>query len=284
MTIAVAVKVNDGFVLSADSATTLQTDDGDGHAHVVNIYNNANKVFNLHKGLPIGAMTWGLGNIGPASIATLAKDLRRRFYGQDRTHADWRIERDSYTMRGVAERVKHFFCDEKYEPLLAGGSVPGALGLLVAGYGADQDDAELYTLTLDEAGCHGPEPVLAGTTGAAWWGQPEAITRMMLGISTSLPNALVNLGVPDSDAVAYAQAIQSQVQTQLVSPAMPIQDAIDLAEFLVRTTIQFVRFSPGDPTVGGPVETAAITKHERFKWVRRKHYYEARLNPMVEAS
>ena len=60
---------------------------------------------------------------------------------------------------------------------------------------------------------------------------------------------------------------------------MPIQDAIDLAEFLVDLTIKYVRFSAGAQTVGGPIEIAAITKHEKFKWIHRKHYYDADLNP-----
>lgn len=37
MTIAVAVKVNDGFVLAADSATTLSADGADGTTQVLNI-------------------------------------------------------------------------------------------------------------------------------------------------------------------------------------------------------------------------------------------------------
>ena len=57
-------------------------------------------------------------------------------------------------------------------------------------------------------------------------------------------------------------------------PAMPIQDAIDLARFLVETTIGFVRFSVFLPkSVGGAVEIAAITKHEGFRWVQRKSFY-----------
>lgn len=59
---------------------------------------------------------------------------------------------------------------------------------------------------------------------------------------------------------------------------MPIQDAIDLAEFLVHAAIMYSRFSPGAQIVGGPIEIAAITKHEGFKWIRRKHYYDQRLN------
>ncbi len=65
----------------------------------------------------------------------------------------------------------------------------------------------------------------------------------------------------------------------LVEAPMPIQDAIDLAEFLVHTTVGFTRFKRGAPTVGGPIESAAITKHEGFKWVRRKHYFDRSLNP-----
>ncbi len=39
------------------------------------------------------------------------------------------------------------------------------------------------------------------------------------------------------------------------------------------------RFTPGAPTVGGPIEIATITKHEDFKWVKRKHYWEEKYNP-----
>jgi 20S proteasome alpha/beta subunit len=42
MTIAVSLKVNDGVVLAADSATTLIGQSPDGSVGVVNVYNNAN--------------------------------------------------------------------------------------------------------------------------------------------------------------------------------------------------------------------------------------------------
>jgi hypothetical protein len=40
----------------------------------------------------------------------------------------------------------------------------------------------------------------------------------------------------------------------------------------------FSRLSPGPTIVGGPIEIAAITKHENFKWISRKHYYDQPLN------
>jgi hypothetical protein len=60
---------------------------------------------------------------------------------------------------------------------------------------------------------------------------------------------------------------------------MPVQDAIDLADFLVETTKRFVRFLPGADTVGGDTDIAVVTKHEGFKWVQRKHFFNTNLNP-----
>jgi len=60
---------------------------------------------------------------------------------------------------------------------------------------------------------------------------------------------------------------------------MPVQDAIDLADFLIETTKRFVRFLPGADTVGGDTDIAVVTKHEGYKWVRRKHYFNSILNP-----
>jgi hypothetical protein len=52
---------------------------------------------------------------------------------------------------------------------------------------------------------------------------------------------------------------------------------------MVETTIGFVRFSLKRQvkTVGGAGEIAAITKHEGFKWVQRRHFYPAVLNPSL---
>ena len=68
------------------------------------------------------------------------------------------------------------------------------------------------------------------------------------------------------------------MHVNLIEAPMPIQDAIDFAEFLVQTTATFTRFKRGAATVGGPTESAAITKHEGFKWVRRKHYFQEAFN------
>jgi hypothetical protein len=284
MTIAVSLKVNDGVVLAADSASTIM---GAQAGAVVNVYNNANKIFNLRKGLPIGLMTWGLGGIEGASISTLAKDLRRRFTNPLEEHSSWKLDEAAYTIRAVADSVRAFFYDEKYKPA-ADAAHKGdddsefpQLGFVVAGYSAGEPHAEEYRLTMTQDGCQGPELLRPlDESGVSWSGQPEAITRLLTGHGLGLAQVLVeNFGLGPDDVPDAIALVEQKLLAPVIVPAMPFQDAIDLAEFLVGVSISWPRFMPGSPTVGGPIETAAISKHEGFKWVKRKHYFDANLNP-----
>lgn len=51
--------------------------------------------------------------------------------------------------------------------------------------------------------------------------------------------------------------------------AMPLQDAIDYAVHLIRTTIDTLRFEPRYPSVGGPIDVLVITS-DGMQWVQRK--------------
>lgn len=280
MTIAISLKVNDGVVLAADSASTLVHQDAAGNSVVVNVYNNANKVFNLRKGYPIGAITWGLGNIGTASTATLIKDLRRRFAGEDNAHQNWKIH-EPYQIEEIATRFREFIFDEYYIPAFQNAAQKPYVGFIVAGYSTDEAMAEEYQIEIANGVCNPPQLVRPkAEAGVAWQGEPEAITRLILGFSNNLPNVLMqNLGVSQAQIGPAMEVIRQALTAQLVLSAMPFQDAIDLAEFLVELTIKYSRFSSGPQTVGGPIEVAGISKHEGFKWIRRKHYFSRDLNP-----
>lgn len=292
MTVALAVKVNDGLVMAADSASTLIAGvDQAGNQFVTNVYNNADKIFNLYKGKPIGCSTWGLGGIGSASISTLAKDLRQRFMGCDSKQGDWKIDLENYSLEEVAGRVRQFFFEEHYKVEFKSAyeqiapempekiRFPGQ-GFMMTGYSSGAELPEVWVFEVQPNGeCPAPKQVVAqGQSGIAWFGQPEAIFRLVKGFSPLLSQALLDLGVPPDQIEPAIQQIGARLEVPLHHAAMPIQDAIDLAEFLVRLTIDFSRFTPGAPTVGGPIEIASITKHEGFKWIRRKHYFNVELN------
>src|SRR6185437_15116527 len=105
MSVAVLIGVHDGVVLAADSAATLsmQMPAGvvlpPGVAGLVgNVYDNANKIFNIVKGLPIGCITFGTGNIGNASIGTLIKDLRKKL---TESPGELSFDAENYTMEQI---------------------------------------------------------------------------------------------------------------------------------------------------------------------------------------
>ncbi len=279
MTIAISVKVHDGVVLAADSASTLIGTLPGGQVGVVNVYNNANKVFNLYKGLPIGAMTWGAGSIGSASMSTLAKDLRQRF--TDPVWDEWKLDPRTYTLEHVARKARQFLFDETYVRAFGAGPIKPSLGFMIAGYSSGADLPEVWQIDIDNGNCAEPSCIRGrDLVGINWNGQIEAVTRLVLGCGTALGQALTELGLPNDQIQPALQHIWARLEAPLAMPAMPIQDAIDLAIFLAETANNFSKFTPGPPTVGGPIETAAITKHEGFRWVQRKFYYDPAYNPM----
>lgn len=281
MTIAISIKINDGIVLASDSASTVLGQAASGELQVVNVYNNAIKVFNLRKGMPIGAITWGAGSIGQASISTILKDLRLRFTGDDKDHADWKLDRGSYTVEDVAKRLREFIFDDLYMGAFQNYPQKPGLGFIVAGYSAQAPMADEFQIDVEDGVCKGPRLLRKREeSGVTWAGEPEALNRLIMGTSSRLAGVLVNYFKVEQAQLSHVVGmIQQNLQVPLVLPAMPLQDAIDLAEFMVDLTIKFSRFTPGAPTVGPPVEIAAISKHEGFRWVKRKYYFGRELNP-----
>jgi hypothetical protein len=60
---------------------------------------------------------------------------------------------------------------------------------------------------------------------------------------------------------------------------MPKLELIELAEAIISITAIERKATSAEGTVGGPIDVAFITKHEGFVWIKRKHYFEAHLNP-----
>jgi hypothetical protein len=280
VTIAIALQVHDGAVLASDSAMTLTDPAKTGPESVLNVYNNANKIFNLRKGLPIGAVVYGMGSIGSSSIGTLAKDLRKRFAGDDAKHKDWALNPNKFTMEDVAKKARQFIFDEQFKPL--GVSPPGIqFGMILAGYSAGAQLSEIWTFEIRDGKCAPPVIVIPqGESNCYAGGDPDFFCRVANGYGQKLEEALVvTAGVLKADASAIIAKIRPEMAVSLVENPMPIQDAVELAEFFVSGTTMFTKFKRGAATVGGPVESAAITKHEGFKWIKRKHYYDESLNP-----
>ena len=282
MTIAVTVKVHDGIVVASDSATTMKRTNAQGQHEIVNIYDNANKIFNLCKSLPIGAVTAGAGSIGHSSIATLAKDLRARFSGEIEDFKDWALDKKDFSVEKIALRAREFLFEEKWLNHYGNNKEIDDLHFWVFGYSSSAPQSELWKIRVHQGQCEAP--ILArgqDQTGIDWAGQPEAISRLLLGFSPQLERHLLATGKTPEQVEQLFAVMKGWLTAPLYSDPMPIIDAIELAKFLAHVTVMYSKFDVGAATVGGPIEVAAVTRHEQFKWVSRKHYFSAELNPEV---
>jgi len=283
MSIGILVNVHDGIVLAADSASTLTlvqsgSPSADQSGLPLNVYNNANKIANLCKGEPIGCVAYGAGSIGNALVSTLLKDFRHRIT----SGAEPDFKRGNYTMEGVANLLTKFLMDH-----VEAGGKPAAntsLGVMLGGFSKAKGNkdtlGEGWMIQIENGKAKPPAQLRKpDEVGITWGGEGDAVSRIVVGFSDHLPRVLETVVKPE-DAVAQLVALlRSNLQAPIIFAPMPIQDAIDLAEWLVHSAIMYSRFKPGAPSVGGPIEIAAITKHEGFKWIRRKHYFSTQLNP-----
>ena len=83
--------------------------------------------------------------------------------------------------------------------------------------------------------------------GASWGGQADVISSLL-------------------------QATPGQPKAPIIWDAMNIQDAIDLAIYAVRVTIDTMRFQARPKNVGGPIDVLLLVPDAKASWIQRKRF------------
>src|SRR6266700_4174423 len=184
MSIAVLIAVHDGLVLAADSASTLTFTSAPGAPPPAagpisaNVYDNANKIFNLVKGLPIGCITFGSGNIGNASIGTLIKDLRKKLTEKP---DELGFKDSEFSMSQIADILANFLGEECNKlDIVAKGAIN--TGFLIGGYSNPGDLGESWSVEIKQGVAQKAKRLREPhDAGVSWGGQAEILQRIMLG-------------------------------------------------------------------------------------------------------
>jgi hypothetical protein len=249
MTICVSVKVRDGLVLTTDSMSQIQTaDPSTGAIRVIKAYSNARKLFQVGL-LPIAVMSWGLGNIGNRSIQSFMLEFNKT--GVIGAVAD------------ISQALFNFI-KSHYDATFSAvsGAQRPALGFYVAGFSVGGVFAE--ELEFEFPHDAGPRPVRpADQFGASWRGIWVPFQRMFFGVDPRFADKLLTAGV----APAVIQQAQNGLQLNVVFDGMPVQDAVNFAEFIAKTTIGVATFDAGVASCGGPLQVATILPDVGFEWV-----------------
>jgi hypothetical protein len=261
MTIVAAVKSRDGLVLGTDSMSqVVGMAEDQKTAAFLKAYGNATKLFRLGN-LDIGIASWGVGNLGARSIGGLILDYSETLGPSPTTIED--------IARGLTRFVSPVY-DSAFSAIEAPQRPP--LGFLIGGYSQQQPLPDLWEIRLpliqsgsdNTARVRGPEDF-----GANWRGIELPFARLHFGFDPRALYDFVQLGVERSSVEQIFQKYQSPV----VFDSMPIQDAINFCQYILRTTIAFSTFEVGIPACGEPLQITVILRRQGFIWVEEPRFH-----------
>ncbi|MCD6282622.1 hypothetical protein J7J84_03315 [bacterium] len=267
MSICVSVRVAEGLVLAADSANVLLGILGPEQKtpSIIQTFEYANKVCQIGN-LPIGVMTWGNAAIEDRTVQSLIMECEYE--------CEDMLKKRDYSVRTVAEKLLTFI-RKRYAKAYPGTPEEQTppLGILVGGYSYRQFYSELYTYTFpsskDMEAVRPDKADGSPSFGTNWFGSGEALTRLIKGFDPQVLDDLAHHGI-DRDTIE-TWAGKAAGELPLIFDGMPLQDAIDFANFAVQVTIGVCRFRVGPPVCGGDVDIAVITPG-KFHWAQRKQW------------
>jgi hypothetical protein len=264
MTVVVAVKVNDGLVLAADSAVAVHGGPTGQPPGILKTYDYGRKLSHI-KDYPIGTLSWGVSLLGSRTIESLINEYEFSLPPAK--------DAGGFQVREIADNLRAFL-QERYEvqygPLSPRGQP--SLGVLVSGYSDGRYFPEQYLfefpatpeLQVRRPNKENGEPDF----GVDWFGLTDAITRLIKGADPRLATVFGQRLETSPDEAWQSLA---QFEYPIAFEGMPLQDAIDLAVYLVEMTIGRYRFVVGAPLCGGAVDVAVVTPRG-FTWVYRKNW------------
>lgn len=271
MTICVSVKTRRGIVLGTDSMATLSVQRGEELRKKT--YRNARKLAQIGN-LPIGVFIYGAGNLGARSIHGLVLEYSRQRYSTEAAR-----KRAPKTVRGVANGIAQHVGRE-YSKYVKEVAEPPELGIYVAGYSNRSVLAEEWSIEFPNA----VKPVLVQAKdqfGVNWRAIDLPFMRLYKGydirILLMLLKKMRNKGATQEAlqtlVESFSEVYQENALTlQVEFAAMPIQDAINFAVYVLQTTIGYTTFEFGTPSCGGELQIAIISEDAGFRWVNEPSY------------
>lgn len=262
MSLGVVVKGPEGVVLAADTRVTLIAQKRDVNPPVVVNFDNATKLLTFgmcHEW--VGAVTYGDALIGTRTAHSFMPEFQLKL-GKERR-----------SVSGYAQELSEFFL----ERWIAGNmpsEVPsgGGMSFIVGGYDEDQPYGAVFTFNIPTS--PRAEQQNPNDFGMTWGGQLEIASRIVLGYDPRLLATLrERFNLSDSDLQALEDELGPSFGFSIPYEVLPLQDCVNLATFLIRTTISAQDLAVGVRGVGGTIEVATITRTDGLEWIQKKELH-----------
>jgi hypothetical protein len=274
MSVVIAVKVSEGLVLAADSAATIQGNISNPeyqHRGVLKTFFNARKVLQLSD-FPIGIATWGAATIGMRTLESLVREWEHETEWQSLKKFQQKGDNVKYSVKECTKQLHQHLMqihEEAYAALEEKDRPP--TGFLVAGYSESKFFPEMYRFVIPvDKNAYDQRPDINGKPqfGASWFGLTEPIIRLHFGRGDV---ALNILSEKLQISIEELSKILAPCEYPMAFAQMPLQDAIEYANYMINVVIGRYRFVLGPELCGGEVDIAVITQQE-FKWIKQKSW------------
>jgi hypothetical protein len=228
--------------------TQIWGQDEAGNRHPIKNYANARKLFQICD-LPIGVMTYGIGNLGARSIYGFLRDFSSDYA-------------DSSDVESVTNNLYEFI-SQSYQEQFEGEEDRPGLGFFIAGYSPDRDFPEEWEFVLPrDSETQQVRPL--DQFGSSWRGTNVPFTRLYKGFD---PRASQEL--EEMEGLEEVIRTLKKYESPVVYNGMPVQDAINFATFILQTTIGMSTFEIGAPSCGGPLQIATVLPEVGFEWIAK---------------
>jgi hypothetical protein len=256
MSLAVVIKGPEGLVLAADSRVTLLGKRGN-QAFAVN-YDNATKLLTFEGQTHIAAVTYGAAVIGARTAHSFIPEFEVRENLKQRLNVE-----------EFCRELRSFF-KERWDSAVTGAGpyVGPEMTFVVAGY--DEGDAygKVFVFGVPRTEI---QPRNADNFGMTWGGQLELASRMIHGFDPALPGIIERiLGLTENEQKVKLQEALKQLEFPIPYQVLPLQDSINLAISMLRSTITFQSLGAGVRSVGGPLEVAVVTRVKGVQYIQKK--------------
>ena len=261
MSLGIVVKGTEGLALAADSRVTLQGEqklpDGDTKPFTIN-YDNANKVitFSEDEHAYVGAITFGEALIGQRTAHSFVPEIEIDLPEERMKTAEY------------ADRLSSFYLTQWKNRMPNEGDYKGnGMNFVVVGYDEGEPYGRIFTFNIPRD----PEPSEQNEDefGITYGGEAQIVNRLVKGMDPQLVH-LLSQGFDKEPAKIWQQVEQQGLQYSFPYEVLPLQDCLDLAILLVRTTIDFQSLAVGTRGVGGKIEAGTVTRTGGVNFVQRK--------------
>lgn len=235
MSLVVALKVREGIVMATDSRLTLNSTTNQSNLQVINTsvaQTDTTRKLFLTPG-NVGIGTYGQADIGGVPLAGFIDSFVATLSG-------------NLTPAQVANAILSYFRNMQ--------TPPNAF-FQVTGYDHTKNPIVSEVWTVDIAN-NSAIQVIPNQQGMSWGGETEIASRLILNVAIpGTNNTWIPLGVPN---VLY--------------DFFTLQDAIDFVVYVIRTTIDTMRFQARPKTVGGPIDVLVI-QPSGSQWISKKQLH-----------